>query len=92
MSTQPLPATAPEYKLDVKDKEESINAEVRPVGDGGIITASQIEPGFEVDEKENRRLLRKIDWHLMPLMCVVYGLQFVSGPQGKGVLRKAVAC
>lgn len=34
--------------------------------------------GFEVDEAESRRVLRKIDWHLMPLLCVVYGLQFVS--------------
>lgn len=33
---------------------------------------------FEVDEKENRRVLRKVDWHVMPLLCVVYGLQYVS--------------
>ncbi|EFW99654.1 major facilitator superfamily transporter allantoate [Grosmannia clavigera kw1407] len=27
---------------------------------------------------EERRLVRKIDWHLMPLLCVVYGLNFLD--------------
>lgn len=29
---------------------------------------------IEVDEATNRRLLRRIDLHMMPIMCVVYGL------------------
>lgn len=32
----------------------------------------------ELDEETNRRLLRKIDWHLMPIMCAVYGLNYLD--------------
>lgn len=28
--------------------------------------------------EEDRRLLRKIDWNLMPLLCVVYGLNYLD--------------
>ncbi|KAI1332892.1 major facilitator superfamily transporter allantoate [Xylariaceae sp. FL0255] len=28
--------------------------------------------------EEERRLLRKIDWHLMPLLCAVYGLNYLD--------------
>lgn len=33
---------------------------------------------IEVDEATNRRLLRIIDWNLIPLMCVVYGLNYLD--------------
>ncbi|KAI9738826.1 MAG: hypothetical protein M1834_008333 [Cirrosporium novae-zelandiae] len=33
---------------------------------------------LEVDEATNKRLLRKIDWHLMPLLCAVYGLNYLD--------------
>ena len=33
---------------------------------------------FEIDEATNKRLLRIIDWHLMPLLCVVYGLNYLD--------------
>ncbi|WEW57873.1 Allantoate permease [Emydomyces testavorans] len=29
-------------------------------------------------EETNKRLLRIIDWHLMPLMCVIYGLNYLD--------------
>ena len=29
-----------------------------------------------LDEATNKRLLRIIDWHLMPIMCAIYGLQY----------------
>ncbi|EXJ56793.1 hypothetical protein A1O7_07137 [Cladophialophora yegresii CBS 114405] len=32
----------------------------------------------QIDEATNRRLLRIIDWHLMPLLCVIYGLNFLD--------------
>jgi len=32
----------------------------------------------EIDEATNKRLLRIIDWHLMPLLCVVYGLNYLD--------------
>lgn len=31
-----------------------------------------------IDEATNRRLLRIIDWHMMPLMCVVYGMNYLD--------------
>ncbi|KAL1311547.1 hypothetical protein AAFC00_001667 [Neodothiora populina] len=33
---------------------------------------------LELDEETNKRILRKIDWNLMPLMCVVYMLNFLD--------------
>lgn len=31
-----------------------------------------------IDEATNKRLLRRIDWNLMPIMCVIYGLQYLD--------------
>ncbi|QKX59085.1 uncharacterized protein TRUGW13939_06216 [Talaromyces rugulosus] len=31
-----------------------------------------------IDEATNRRLLKIIDWHMMPLMCVVYGMNYLD--------------
>jgi hypothetical protein len=33
---------------------------------------------IEIDEATDRRLLKTIDWHLIPLMCVVYGLNYLD--------------
>lgn len=33
---------------------------------------------LDEDDIQYRRLLRKIDWRLMPLMCIIYGVQFVD--------------
>lgn len=33
---------------------------------------------IELDEATNKRLLRKIDWNLMPVMCIVYGLNYLD--------------
>ncbi|KAL1966662.1 hypothetical protein VTN77DRAFT_3859 [Rasamsonia byssochlamydoides] len=33
---------------------------------------------FVIDEATNRRLLRIIDWNLIPIMCVVYCLNFLD--------------
>lgn len=32
----------------------------------------------QLDEATNRRLLRRIDWNMMPLMCVVYGMNYLD--------------
>ncbi|KAF2173980.1 hypothetical protein M409DRAFT_62172 [Zasmidium cellare ATCC 36951] len=31
-----------------------------------------------IDEATNKRLLRRIDWNLMPVMCIVYGLNYLD--------------
>jgi len=33
---------------------------------------------IEIDEATNKRLLRIIDWNLMPILCVVYGLNYLD--------------
>jgi hypothetical protein len=33
---------------------------------------------IELDEATNKRLLRTIDLHMLPLMCVVYGLNYLD--------------
>ncbi|KAI4098302.1 MAG: hypothetical protein L6R37_006562 [Teloschistes peruensis] len=33
---------------------------------------------LELDEATNKRLLRRIDIRLMPLLCVVYGLNYLD--------------
>lgn len=33
---------------------------------------------IEVDEATNKRLLRTIDLHLMPIMCLVYGINYLD--------------
>lgn len=33
---------------------------------------------IELDEATNKRILRRIDWNMMPIMCVVYGLNFLD--------------
>jgi hypothetical protein len=44
------------------------------------LKALELEEGevITIDEETNRRLLRKIDWHVMPLLCVIYGLQYLD--------------
>ena len=36
------------------------------------------EGRIEIDEATNKRLLRIIDWHILPLMCVVYGCNYLD--------------
>lgn len=31
-----------------------------------------------LDEASNKRLLRIIDWHMMPIMCFVYGMNYLD--------------
>ncbi|KAI5307403.1 hypothetical protein KEM56_000002 [Ascosphaera pollenicola] len=31
-----------------------------------------------VTPEENKRLLRTIDWHLMPVLCIIYGLNYLD--------------
>lgn len=80
--------TTNDYEMDdTKMKhDETLDGEVvAPVSNDQF---DEVE-GFAVDEAESRRVLRKIDWHLMPIMCVVYGLQFVSrAVRGDAVIER----
>lgn len=39
-------------------------------------------------DEEEKKLRRKIDWKLMPVLCVTYGLQYYD----KAMLSQAVSC
>ena len=53
---------------NLQDADEALQA-VRNSGDAEEIA---------IDEELNTRLLRKIDLHIMPIMCVVYGLNYLD--------------
>ncbi|KAL3429079.1 major facilitator superfamily domain-containing protein [Aspergillus tetrazonus] len=47
------------------------------VKDGSVESCAGMSPGAPVlDDETNRKLLRKIDMHLMPVMCFTYALQY----------------
>ncbi|KAL7791489.1 major facilitator superfamily domain-containing protein [Trichoderma ceciliae] len=65
--TAPSLAVAEKGEVVEIDADEALNAVV------GLDTAA-----LQLDEETERRLLRKIDLNLMPLMCIVYGLNYLD--------------
>ncbi|TFK45315.1 MFS general substrate transporter [Heliocybe sulcata] len=45
-----------------------------------VDTGAQLVAGadFELDEAEAVRIRRKIDWHILPMMCTLYWIQFMD--------------
>ncbi|THV06902.1 MFS general substrate transporter [Dendrothele bispora CBS 962.96] len=45
-----------------------------------VDTGAALIAGFsgEVDPQEAERIRRKIDWHILPLMCILYWVQFMD--------------
>ncbi|KIP01937.1 hypothetical protein PHLGIDRAFT_79872 [Phlebiopsis gigantea 11061_1 CR5-6] len=45
-----------------------------------VDTAAQLVAGqeFELDPQEALRIRKKIDWHILPLMCMLYWVQFMD--------------
>ncbi|KAI0937951.1 hypothetical protein AcV7_003280 [Taiwanofungus camphoratus] len=45
-----------------------------------VDTGAQLVAGndYEVDLMETRRIREKIDWHILPLMCTLYWIQFMD--------------
>ncbi len=64
---------------DNAGEEIGANGEVL-VLDKDVDTALKFTIGKHVviDEESNRRVLRKIDWHLLPIMCTLYFLQYLD--------------
>ncbi|CAK7232898.1 Allantoate permease [Sporothrix curviconia] len=52
---------------DTNDADEALQFFQAHAGDGSMMTP-----------EEERSLLRKIDWNLMPLLCIVYGLNYLD--------------
>lgn len=55
------------------EKDES-----QPLSEVPVEVGSISGPDFDDDSVACRRLLRKIDWRLMPLMCTIYAIQFLD--------------
>lgn len=68
-------------KPTAENVEHAEVEEQKPVMNGDIDMAFQLaqkSKGIVIDEATNRRLLRKIDLCLCPLMCIVYAIQFMD--------------
>ena len=52
---------------DTNDADEALQYFQAHAGDGTVMTP-----------EESRSLLRKIDWNMMPLLCIVYGLNYLD--------------
>ncbi|KAJ5463474.1 MFS allantoate transporter [Penicillium sp. IBT 31633x] len=59
------------------DKPELVDQE--PDADEAMKAFAQLQgQDIEIDEATNRRLVRIIDWHIMPVMCLVYAMNFLD--------------
>ena len=58
---------------DVDEKKVQVNVHVAAV-DKDVDTAAQLAAGIdqELTPEESNRLRKKIDWHILPLMCSKY--------------------
>lgn len=51
----------------------------KKVADVGIVRTTEVnEVETAMSPEDDARIRRKIDCRLMPLLCTIYGLQFVS--------------
>lgn len=62
------PVTSDHKVTDVDEKHI-------PTDDVGAAVISGVSEDIDVTGPESRKILRKIDTHLMPLMCITYLLQ-----------------
>ena len=57
----------PKLKEHAQDADEALKAFQELHGEA-----------IELDAATNKRLLRTIDWHMMPIMCCVYGMNYLD--------------
>lgn len=81
---QPMDDERPEPGIslsqhDGEKKEEAIHGNIThsEVGDVGLPVVDELAAN-QVPPEEYRKVLRKIDKHLMPMLCLIYGIQFVT--------------
>ncbi|GFP59123.1 hypothetical protein ACSS6W_007790 [Trichoderma asperelloides] len=55
------------------------------VVEGVVDRSTESDPSMEITTDADRALLRKIDWRLMPVLCITYALQYWD----KGLLGQA---
>ncbi|KAJ4167523.1 hypothetical protein NW754_011340 [Fusarium falciforme] len=68
-----------------EDPSTSLGEKPSAVEGDHVIGSSLDGDVIELDEATNKRLLRKIDWRLMPVLCFTYALQYYD----KAILSQA---
>jgi hypothetical protein len=89
INEKPLAATSHIDHVHTSDKEGSIQKtpSVDTIHNDEALRVLAAEHGSdEWDPAEEKRLLRKLDWKLLPLLCFTYGLQYYD----KAMLGQAV--
>ncbi|EEQ32054.1 membrane transporter [Microsporum canis CBS 113480] len=76
--TEKVSQTSREERAEIADPEKNQKA-VGVSEDADEAMKAFAEGGpIELTPEDNKRLLRIIDWKLMPMMCVVYGLNYLD--------------
>ncbi|KAH9886673.1 MFS general substrate transporter [Cubamyces lactineus] len=69
---------------DTDEKKVQVNVDIDnvhvAVADRDVDTAAQLVAGIEgeLTAEESNRIRKKIDWHILPLMCILYWIQFMD--------------
>lgn len=72
--------THEKHTLDVeKDVTKLEKQKIVHDGDEALNAIEELQgETVELDQATNKRLLSIIDWHLMPIMCFVYGMNYLD--------------
>nr|GAT56421.1 MFS general substrate transporter [Mycena chlorophos] len=60
---------------EARKDEHMVSVRTEEVDTGAALVAGKTD---ELDATEAARILRKIDWHILPLMCILYWIQFMD--------------
>ncbi|EHK96713.1 putative Uncharacterized transporter [Glarea lozoyensis 74030] len=88
--TTMAPSAAPEVDLNNDNKSQDEKRKISSEDSGSTMegqTTSKAadaalqfvhEQAIEIDEETDKRIRRKIDWHILPWMCTLYLLQYMD--------------
>ncbi|KAJ5984599.1 MFS allantoate transporter [Penicillium waksmanii] len=71
-------STGVDIELSMKNVDPTLVKHANDADEAMKVFEHMQGEAIELDEATNRRLLRKIDWHIMPVMCCVYGMNFLD--------------
>jgi len=71
-------AERPEADKQPTHNSQQQDVQEKPKGSGADGALELIAEGLAVDPETNKRLLRKIDLHILPLICIIYFLQYID--------------
>lgn len=77
----------PEISNDIKDPERQVEkVEKKDSSEDEKLGTSDNNPivlALELDEAEERRILRKVDWRLVPILSLLYLIAFIDRSNSK---------